>query len=147
MKSENQPGADRADGSNVSPPDWRGVRYDLKERNANRFLSESKRFEGEIMPVPKAALDVRTVEPKEGTVDEEEGKSVNMTSLDEPQSHPEVAIIARALEIIGSPQQLGKWMNTSLPALQGQTPYSLMSSEGGRKQVEIVLGRIEHGIY
>jgi uncharacterized protein (DUF2384 family) len=38
-------------------------------------------------------------------------------------------------------------METPLGALRGRTPYSLLGSEEGRKEVDTVLGRIEHGIY
>ncbi len=59
----------------------------------------------------------------------------------------EADLIQKALAVIGSPERLAEWMQTSIPALRGRTPYSLMDSQDGRKQVEIVLGRIEHGIY
>jgi uncharacterized protein (DUF2384 family) len=38
-------------------------------------------------------------------------------------------------------------METPLSALRGRMPYSLLGSEEGRKDVDTVLGRIEHGIY
>ncbi len=59
----------------------------------------------------------------------------------------EADLIQKALAVIGSPERLAEWMQTSIPALRGRTPYSLLDSEDGRKQVEIVLGRIEHGVY
>jgi hypothetical protein len=59
----------------------------------------------------------------------------------------EVEIVERALEVIGSPQRLSAWMATSIPALGGSTPYSLLSTDEGRKRVSIILGRIEHGVY
>jgi small subunit ribosomal protein S10 len=59
----------------------------------------------------------------------------------------EADLIQRALTVIGSPDRLSEWMQTSIPALSGRTPWSLMDSKGGRKQVETVLGRIEHGVY
>ena len=59
----------------------------------------------------------------------------------------EVDLIQRALGVIGSPERLAEWRQTSIPALRGKTPYALTGSEDGRKQVEMVLGRIEHGVY
>jgi hypothetical protein len=59
----------------------------------------------------------------------------------------EADLIQKALTVIGSPEGLAEWMQTWIPALRGRTPYSLMDSDDGRKQVEIVLGRIEHGVY
>jgi len=59
----------------------------------------------------------------------------------------EADLIQKALAVIGSPERLAEWMRSSIPALHGQTPYSLMDSADGRKQVGIVLGRIEQGVY
>src|SRR3954465_9117033 len=65
--------------------------------------------------------------------------------LPEWEPSPEVELIAKALQIAGSPERLAEWIRTPVPALNGQTPYSLMHTEDGRKQVEDILGRIEHG--
>lgn len=59
----------------------------------------------------------------------------------------EVELIEKALTIIGSPDALARWMQTPIPALSGQSPYSLLGSVQGREQVETVLGRIQHGIF
>jgi len=143
------------EGAGLRCPDLSDVGYDECKNKTDKLLRELGGLEGQSMPAPKRALELRMGEGIEKTADEYEGNSVNITPSDAPQLqpeyapqvHPEVDIVARALAIIGSPKQLGRWMNTSLPALQGHTPYSLMNSEGGRKQVEVVLGRIEHGIY
>ena len=135
--------------------DLSDVGYHECRNEADRLFRELGGLEGQSMPAPKRALESRKGEVIEETADEYRENSLDMTPSDAPQLHreeapqvhPEIEIITRALAIIGTPKQLGRWMNTSLPALQGQTPYSLMNSEGGRKQVEVVLGRIEHGIY
>jgi DNA-binding protein HU-beta len=83
------------------------------------------------------------------------GKSTQQTvavpSKAKPIQHDgrsaEADLIRNALAVIGSPERLAEWMQTSIPALRGRTPYSLMDTKDGRKEVEIVLGRIEHGIY
>ena len=124
-----------------------GISYHESELTVDRFLRELPPFESQSMPAPKPALEPTIHEPNPKTTDEYQETTVDITPSDAPQLHPEVEIVAKALAIIGSPNQLSRWMNTSLPALHGQTPYSLMNSEGGRKQVEAVLGRIEHGIY
>jgi hypothetical protein len=176
MRTETQNHADHPDGSSapesepiIMPegeiatrqegglpcPDLSEVGYHECKNKADEFLEELGGSEGRSMPAPERALESRKGEVNEKTADEYREHSVDMTPSDAsqlhreqaPQVYPEIDIITRALAIIGSPKQLGRWMNTSLPALQGQTPYSLMNSEGGRKQVEVVLGRIEHGIY
>ncbi len=63
------------------------------------------------------------------------------------QRSPEVELLLKALRIAGSGRKLAEWMQTPVPALDGHTPYALMQSEEGRKQVDSVLGRIEHGVY
>ena len=60
---------------------------------------------------------------------------------------PEIELLLKALRIAGSSRKLAEWIQTPVPALNGNTPYALMQSEEGRKQVDSVLGRIEHGVY
>jgi uncharacterized protein (DUF2384 family) len=60
---------------------------------------------------------------------------------------PEIELLLKALRIAGSSRKLAEWIQTPVPALNGHPPYALMQSEEGRKQVEAVLGRIEHGVY
>ena len=60
---------------------------------------------------------------------------------------PEIELLLKALRIAGSSRKLAEWIQTPVPALNGRTPYALMQSEEGRKQVDSVLGRIEHGVY
>ncbi len=56
-------------------------------------------------------------------------------------------VMQNALAVLGSPERLAEWMQTPIPALRGRTPFSVMNTKQGRKEVETVLGRIEHGIY
>ena len=60
---------------------------------------------------------------------------------------PEVKLIDWALEIAGSPEKLGEWVQMPIPALSGRTPYQALQTEQGRIDLERVLGQIEHGIY
>jgi antitoxin Xre/MbcA/ParS-like protein len=48
-----------------------------------------------------------------------------------------VDLIQKALGIIGSPEKLAEWVQTSMPALRGRTPFSLLDAED----------RMEHGVY
>ena len=57
-----------------------------------------------------------------------------------------VDLIRRATEVLGI-HHVGRWMRTRIPSLGNQTPYALMQSEDGRKQVDRVLLKIEHGVY
>jgi hypothetical protein len=60
---------------------------------------------------------------------------------------PEIELLLKALRVAGSTRRLAEWIQTPVQALNGQTPYALMQSAEGRKQVDAVLGRIEHGVY
>jgi uncharacterized protein (DUF2384 family) len=42
---------------------------------------------------------------------------------------------------------VARWMQTNIPSLGNQTPYTLLKTEDGRRQVERVLLKIEHGVY
>lgn len=61
-------------------------------------------------------------------------------------AHPEVELIQRATEVVGL-DRVSEWLQTPVRALGGRTPYSLISTAEGRDEVEIVLGRIEHGLF
>jgi uncharacterized protein (DUF2384 family) len=61
-------------------------------------------------------------------------------------SQDEVEVVRRAAEVLGIDRVAG-WMRTRIPSLGNQTPYALIQTEDGRKQVERVLLKIEHGVY
>lgn len=56
-------------------------------------------------------------------------------------------ITARALEVFGDVQIAKSWLREQNPALAGEIPLDLVDTEAGVKQVDTVLGRIEHGIF
>ena len=39
-----------------------------------------------------------------------------------------------------------QWLNTELPALNSRTPLDFARTEQGAREVENLIGRIEHGI-
>jgi uncharacterized protein (DUF2384 family) len=58
----------------------------------------------------------------------------------------EVEVVRRATQVLGI-DRVAVWMRTRIPSLGNQTPYALIQTEDGRKQVERVLLKIEHGVY
>jgi putative toxin-antitoxin system antitoxin component (TIGR02293 family) len=57
-----------------------------------------------------------------------------------------VRIATQAAEVLG--EEKGKrWLHTANRALGGVTPLELLDTDLGARQVEEVLGRIEHGVY
>jgi len=64
--------------------------------------------------------------------------------------HPSREIVwSRAVEIFGGDQLARKWMETSLPVLDGQTPQQYADSGDAEKQREVlmILTRIDYGMF
>ena len=56
-------------------------------------------------------------------------------------------IIARAVEVFEDEQEAKRWLNELKGFLQGQSPLEAIKTEPGVQQVDLLLGRIEHGIF
>ncbi|MDP3072407.1 MAG: DUF2384 domain-containing protein [Opitutaceae bacterium] len=52
----------------------------------------------------------------------------------------------RAKELFGTHDNTREWLNAAIPALGGRTPLSFARTEQGAREVENLIGRIEHGI-
>ncbi len=55
-------------------------------------------------------------------------------------------ILAASEEIFGSQEKAGTWLRRPTAALAGESPLRLLDTEEGAREVEILLGRISHGI-
>ncbi len=55
-------------------------------------------------------------------------------------------VVANATEVLGDTAKATQWLRRSNRALGGQSPLFLMRTDLGTRQVEVALGRIEHGI-
>ena len=53
----------------------------------------------------------------------------------------------RALEVLGEKEAARHWFKTSNKALGGRSPLEFADTEPGAREVEELLGRIEHGIF
>jgi uncharacterized protein (DUF2384 family) len=103
----------------------------------------------ELVDLLGADVDTSTRERIATRVRDIMARKTGMASRQAPatsSSDPETDLVMKAADVIGF-VRLAAWMNTPIPALGDRTPYSLMGSEEGRRQVEQVLGRIEHGVY
>ena len=58
-----------------------------------------------------------------------------------------VRIAAQASEVLGGEEKAGRWLHAPNRALGGKPPLELLDTDLGSRQVEEVLGRIEHGVY
>lgn len=56
-------------------------------------------------------------------------------------------IIAHAEEVFGDENEARHWLKEPKSALQGQTPLEAIKTEPGAQQVDLLLSRIEHGIF
>ena len=54
---------------------------------------------------------------------------------------------AQAAYVLGSEEKAARWLRRPNRALGNEVPLELLESDIGARQVEEVLGRIEHGVY
>ncbi len=53
----------------------------------------------------------------------------------------------RAMQLFGTGENVRKWLHTELPALGWRTPIDFAQTEPGAREVENLIGRIEHGVF
>lgn len=58
-----------------------------------------------------------------------------------------IRIYNRALEVLHSEDSAQKWLTTPIKALGWEKPFDYAGTETGAREVESVLGRIEHGVF
>jgi uncharacterized protein (DUF2384 family) len=64
--------------------------------------------------------------------------------------HPTAEVVrARAVEVFGNEELAAEWLRTPLPILDGCAPeqYALSQDLAKRREVLIILGRIDYGIF
>jgi len=54
---------------------------------------------------------------------------------------------AQTAAVLGSDEKAAAWLRRPNRALEGRTPLELLDSDLGARQVEDLLGRIEHGLF
>ena len=59
---------------------------------------------------------------------------------------PILAVIERAVEVIGDRQEAMRWLGTPVPALNYATPISRLNDAYGQADVLRVLTQLEHGV-
>jgi putative toxin-antitoxin system antitoxin component (TIGR02293 family) len=55
-------------------------------------------------------------------------------------------VAAQAFAVFGSEEKAAVWLRRPNRALNGDLPVHLLDTDVGARQVEDILGRIEHGI-
>jgi putative toxin-antitoxin system antitoxin component (TIGR02293 family) len=57
-----------------------------------------------------------------------------------------IRVFNRAVEVLDSEDDARRWFHTKVKGLGWETPFSYMDTEVGAREVEAVLGRLEHGV-
>jgi putative toxin-antitoxin system antitoxin component (TIGR02293 family) len=57
-----------------------------------------------------------------------------------------IRVFNRAVEVLDSEDAARQWFHTKVKGLGWETPFSYMDTEVGAREVEAVLGRLEHGV-
>lgn len=55
--------------------------------------------------------------------------------------------LAHAEQVFGSDREIAAWLRAPQPVLQGRRPVDLLGDADGRRTVDDVLTRIEHGVF
>lgn len=127
------------------------VQYAYTNKNCTRQLMEGV----QRAIFAKVAKEIAMIPEKElAQISGLSQRTISRMSDDQllPQQSAEVIIsimrtYQRAVEVFESEDTAHKWLKTSLPVLENQTPLQAVSNRFGAELVLDLLGRIEHGIY
>lgn len=56
-------------------------------------------------------------------------------------------LLGRAVEVFGEESAAREWLKSPAVAFSGETPLSFADTEVGAREVEYLLGRLEHGVF
>lgn len=88
-----------------------------------------------VVQIPRRTLERRIATNSTLKVDEAE-RAIRLARL-----------FSKAQELFGDKEAAVEWFHGELPSLGGRTPLSLCANESSAREVEQLLGRIEHGVY
>jgi putative toxin-antitoxin system antitoxin component (TIGR02293 family) len=57
------------------------------------------------------------------------------------------AILAKATDVLGSPEEAEQWLDRPQTSLDQQRPVDLLQTSGGVELVQDFLTRLEYGVY
>jgi putative toxin-antitoxin system antitoxin component (TIGR02293 family) len=74
--------------------------------------------------------------------------SKSRLSVDESDRTMRVArVMAHAIDTLGTEEKASIWLQTPNRVLEGLTPFSLLDTDAGVREVDTILGRIDYGLY
>jgi putative toxin-antitoxin system antitoxin component (TIGR02293 family) len=88
----------------------------------------------EVLRIPPRTLNRRK---KAGTLDPAESERVYRLAR----------VFERALDLFGDEDKARRWLKTPNRAFGGKTPLAFADTEIGAREVEDLVGRLEHGVY
>lgn len=96
------------------------------------------------LQTPTSIHHMKQIQPNARNVSDEQVR----LSVDESDRLLRLAMVtAIAVDILGDQREVSAWLQVPNRALGGVTPLSRMDTHVGARQVECVLGRIEHGVF
>ncbi len=92
--------------------------------------------------------DVLDVAPKtltRWTKNKKSTKSISKQKSDRLEILESILVLGK--KVLGSEDELNRWLHNPVFALDGKKPIDLIKTESGRRRVEEALHQIEYGIY
>ncbi len=112
----------------------RGFPYQSFEHLTRNLTLPQERL-AEILGIPRRTLTRRKSEGR--FAPDESDRLLRLSRL-----------FGRALELFeGDRESATGWLSTKQPALGGATPFDLAKTELGAREVENLIGRLEHGVF
>lgn len=91
------------------------------------------------------ALDWVQIAPRTLTRRKEQGQ---LTPDESDRLLRAARVLGRTIELFeGDRDSAVEWLQTPVPALGGATPLSIARTDFGAREVENLIGRLEHGVY
>ena len=118
--------------------DWvKAVQSGLPVTSVDTAIDELGFSPAEIdaLVLPRRTLALRRIKKQSLTRDE----SVRLARI--------ARVALNAAETFGSSEKARAWLRRSNRALRNHTPLSLLDTDDGARLVEVVLGRIAHGLF
>ncbi len=105
-----------------------------------------ERVAGELAASGVARSDVLSLVGRTRTLQRKLAGHLRLSAAESDRLARLARVVARAEEVLGSPDKAGHWLTQSNRGLGGE-PMEFLRTDAGTVAVEEELGRIEHGIF
>ena len=102
-----------------------------------RLQAEMAVSAGDLATTTNIALRTLTRRKREGRLHTDESERLYRIS----------ALYDRSVQVLGDPEAARHWFKTPKQALGGRSPLEYADTEPGAREVEDLLGRLEHGVF